>query len=88
MLAHLKNTLDFVSTDQTMQFLDVFLIFLSLPTYGKLRKIKKPSKNSIVWSVETSKVKCQEIAGIHKLAFSLNSAVVMHPNGPKCLKNE
>ena len=45
------------STDQTMQFLDGFLIFLSLPTYGKLRKIKKPSKNCIVWSVEAAKVK-------------------------------
>ena len=45
------------STDQTMQFLDGFLIFLSLPYVGKLRKIKKPSKNCIVWSVEAAKVK-------------------------------
>ena len=45
------------STDQTMQFLDGFLIFLSLPYVGKLRKIKKPSKNCIVWSVEAGKVK-------------------------------
>ena len=71
-----------------MQFLDVFLIFLSLPTYGKLRKIKKPSKNCIVWSVEAGKVKYPEIDGIHRLAFSLNSAVVIHTNGPKCLRNE
>ena len=76
------------STDQTIQFLDGFLIFLSLPTYGKLRKIKKPSKNCIVWSVEAGKVKCREIAGIHTLTFSLYSAVVMHPNGPKCIINE
>ena len=46
-----------VSTDQTIEFLDGFLIFLSLPYVGKLRKIKKPSKSSIVWSVETSKVR-------------------------------
>ena len=47
-----------VSTDQTIEFLDGFLIFLSLPYVGKLRKIKKTSRNCIVWSVETSKVKC------------------------------
>ena len=40
-----------------MQFLDGFLIFLSLPYVGKLRKIKKPFKNCIVWSVEAAKVK-------------------------------
>ena len=45
-----------VSTDQTIEFLDGFLIFLSLPYVGKLRKIKKTSRNCIVWSVETSKV--------------------------------
>ena len=75
-------------TTKLWNFGMVFLIFLSLPYVGKLRKIKKPSKICIVWSVEASKVKCQEIAGIHKLAFSLNIAVLMHLNGPKCPRNE
>ena len=68
-----KNALPFCSLQpiKSIQFFDGFLIFLSLPTYGKLRKIKKPSKNCIVWSVEASKVKCQEIYGFDNIAFSL-----------------
>ena len=62
------------STDQTMHFLDGFLIFLSLPYVAKLRKIKKPSKNCLVWSVEASKVK-----GIFFRIFVLKTQ--------KCLKN-
>ena len=47
-----------ILTDQTVHFLDIFLIFLSLPHVGWLRKIEKPWKKCIVWSVEMSKVTC------------------------------
>ena len=39
-----------------------------------------------LWKV--GKGKFSKIRVFDKLAFSLNIAVLMHPNGPKCLKNE
>ena len=46
------------STDQTILFLGDFLIFLSLPHVGWLRKIEISRKKCIVWSVEAVKVTC------------------------------
>ena len=46
------------STDQTILFLGDFLIFLSLPHDGWLRKIEISWKKCIVWSVEAVKVTC------------------------------
>ena len=46
------------STDQIFHFFGDFLIFLSLPHDGWLRKIKISWKKCIVWSVEAVKVTC------------------------------
>ena len=46
------------STDQTGPFTYDLIIFLSVPHVGWLRKINKPWKKCIVWSVEAAKVTC------------------------------
>merc|ERR1719239_1424442 len=53
-----------------------------------LWKIAKPPKNCTGWPVEMSNPKMTSNLVFDKMAFSLNSAVVIHPNGPKCLRNE
>ena len=51
-------------------------------------KIAKPFKNCTWWSVEAWHYFFSRNLIFDKLAFSLNIAVLVHPNGPKCLRNE
>ena len=48
-------------------FFSLFLNFLSQPSCGKLRKIKKSPKKRIVLSVEAVKVKISEINTFHNI---------------------
>merc|ERR1719239_1753099 len=53
-----------------------------------LWKIAKPPKNCTGWPVEMSNQKMTSNLVFDEKTFSLNNTVVMHPNGPKCLRNE
>ena len=63
----------------------VFLIFLTLPYVGKIRKIKKPFKIWIVWSVEAGKVKGIFFSRNFELIFRfffLRKKIQIKSNGP------
>ena len=52
---------------QLSHFLKVFVIFLSIPSYGILRKITKPFKKWLIWPWKMSKVKISEIDNFHNI---------------------
>ena len=70
----------------------VFLAIFQRPWVCQgLWKIDEPIENCTWWSVEAweySFFRNLVFAKLEQLGFSLNISVVMHPNGPKCLKNE
>ena len=67
--------------------LSFLAFFLSNPTYIKLRKNQKSLKSCTVSPVEAANLFLRKTCFFDKFTISLNTAVVMHPNGPKCLRN-
>ena len=66
-----------------------FLTIFHQPwTPGPWWKIAKSVIFCSSWPVETVLSKFSKNLFFDKLEFSLNIAVLMHPNGPKCLKND
>ena len=52
---------------QLSHFLKGFVIFLSIPSYGILRKITKPFKKWLSWPWKMAKVKISEIDNFHNI---------------------
>ena len=76
------------STGQLEQKMTLFAIFHNDSCGQSLWKIEKTVIFCSSWPVETVLSKFSENLFFDKLEFSLNIAVLMHPNGPKCLKND
>ena len=53
-----------------------------------LWKIEKPIKNCSRWSVEVWEYSFFQNPSFCQIGFSLNIAVVIHHNGPKCIRYE